>query len=155
MALLPVPALPPGREGTDGSLGTDAQGLAAGSRARTVLVAEDQHAVRRLVRGALERAGFRVLEAEDGQAAVERHLANQGGIDLALFDLSMPRRNGLEALAAIRETEPGLPALLMSGHPDRGGDLDWPPDVPLLSKPFGPRVLVARVREMLGEGKGG
>jgi len=121
----------------------------------TVLLAEDEAAVRRLVRTALERAGFRVLEAEDGQAAVERHRENQGAIDLALFDLSMPRRNGLEALAAIRAVEPGLPALLMSGHPDREGAIAWPLDVPLLPKPFGPRTLVARVREMLGEGRRG
>ncbi|MBW2244541.1 MAG: response regulator [Deltaproteobacteria bacterium] len=113
----------------------------------TILLAEDEPSVRRMARVALEGAGYRVLEAENGDDAVTRFDAQPGDIDLLLFDLSMPGLDGLSAVEAIRTRAPGLPALVMSGHPDR--DRVWPADVPLLSKPFGPTLLLEQVGKLL------
>lgn len=90
-----------------------------------------------------------MLEAVDGDEAVACFDAHPGEVDLLVFDLSMPGRDGLSAVEAIRERSPGLPALVMSGHPDR--DRDWPEDVPLLPKPFGPEVLLEHVGSLLSE----
>ncbi len=113
----------------------------------TILLAEDEPGVRRMTRAALERAGYRVLEAEDGEAAIKLFDAHVDEVDLLLFDLSMPGCDGLTAVESIRARAPGLPALVMSGHPDR--DRSWPEDVPLLPKPFGPTVLLQQVGGLL------
>lgn len=118
----------------------------------TILVAEDEPGVRHLACRALERAGYRVLEAEDGEGALEVYRRHREEVDLLVLDLSMPRLDGLSALARIRAQAPQLPALIMSGHPDRGRPAAWPSDASLLEKPFGPRQLLARVAELLGEG---
>jgi signal transduction histidine kinase len=125
------------------------------ARTATILVAEDEPSVRRLTRAALERAGHRVIEACDGDEAIERHAAHCAEIDLVLLDLSMPRRNGLDALDAMRARQPVLRAIVMSGHPDRERTRTWPADVRVLPKPFGPRVLLECVDDTLAEGAGG
>lgn len=123
-------------------------GLGELSGEGTILLAEDDPGVRRMARVALERAGYRVLEAADGEQAVSCFDAHRGEVDLLLFDLSMPGLDGLSAIETIRERAPGLAALVMSGHPDR--DRVWPEDVPLLLKPFGPETLLEHVGKRLG-----
>ncbi|MCP5055250.1 MAG: response regulator [bacterium] len=113
----------------------------------TILLAEDEPGVRRMARVALEGAGYRVLEAENGDDALTCFDAHAGDVDLLLFDLSMPGLDGLTAVEAIRKLAPGLPALVMSGHPDR--DRVWPVDVPLLPKPFGPTLLLEQIGKLL------
>jgi CheY-like chemotaxis protein/anti-sigma regulatory factor (Ser/Thr protein kinase) len=127
----------------------DSPPVASQTARGTVLLAEDEPSVRRLVSRALEQAGYRVEAVSDGDAAVAQLRKDPAAIDLALLDLSMPGRTGLEALEEIRNDAPNLPVLIMSGHPDRE-DLTWPKGVPLLSKPFSPRILVERVGELLG-----
>lgn len=118
-------------------------------RGETVLFADDEPLVRRLGRTALERAGYVVVEASDGEEAVERFREHgAGGVDLLVLDLSMPRKGGEEALQAIRALAPGVPALLASGHfdPERP---DLGENVEELAKPYRPATLLARVREAL------
>lgn len=117
----------------------------------TVLLAEDEPSVRRLARTVLERAGYRVVEAQDGAEAASVFEAKRGEIRMALLDLSMPRLDGLEALAAMRTLRPGLPAVVMSGHPDRDRSLAWPGDVALLPKPFSPAALLEAVATACGD----
>ncbi len=121
---------------------------------RTLLLAEDESALRRLARTALESAGYAVIEAEDGEAAITLFRAHRDEISAAIFDLSMPRRNGLEALEVIREEEPGLPAMIVSGHPDREQQSSWPADIPLLTKPYGPSALLDQVSALLAREAG-
>ena len=114
-----------------------------------VLLADDEDAVRRLLRLALEQRGYRVVEAADGVEAVAQLEANRGRIDVALLDLSMPRLGGVEALLAMRALEPRLPAIVMSGRLEGPEIARAPTDVLLLAKPFRPDDLAERVRAAL------
>ena len=124
-----------------------AEAAAGDANGELVLLAEDEPAVRRVAAGALRRAGYRVLEAADGEEALAHLRAHGEGIDVAVLDLSMPRMDGLSALGAMRELHPGLRALLVSGR--FPVDLGPPPGVDLLAKPFEPAKLAARVRALL------
>jgi len=118
----------------------------------TILVVDDEPIVRELSRIALERGGFRVLEARDGLEAVELFRARRETVDLVLLDMTMPRMGGAEAFRRIRELAPGIPVLLTSGYTraESMEDLaDLPPDG-FLQKPFRVRQLVIKVQELLG-----
>jgi signal transduction histidine kinase/CheY-like chemotaxis protein len=120
----------------------------AGGRGELVLIAEDEGAVRRVVAAVLRRAGYRVIEAADGAEAIAWLERRGAEIALAVLDLTMPRVDGLAALAAMRELRPGLRALLVSGSfpPSLVAP---PPDAELLAKPFEPAELAGRVRALL------
>lgn len=115
--------------------------------AETVLLAEDEAPVRRLARKILERQGYRILEAEDGLAALRVAEAAEA-IDLLVTDLSMPGLDGRALALRLRQTIPALRVLFLSGYAreDVGGD---PSEGSYLSKPFTPAELVARVQEVL------
>jgi CheY-like chemotaxis protein len=115
----------------------------------TVLLVEDEAGVRRLVRRTLEKRGYRVIEAEDGDVALERQLEHPGEIHLALLDFTMPGRDGVQTLEALRAREPGLIAILMSGHLDRDGLGGPKVEATFLPKPFSPDQLAATLREVL------
>jgi PAS domain S-box-containing protein len=114
----------------------------------TILVAEDEEAVRRVVVATLRRAGYQVIEARDGAEAVARFRDRRAEVDLCLLDVIMPRLNGREALEAIRLLRPGARVLLMSGFTgdvleDRGLEME---SVGLLPKPMTPTDLLRHVR---------
>jgi PAS domain S-box-containing protein len=121
-------------------------------RGETVLVAEDDPSVRALVKSVLERNGYRVLAAADGQSALELARREKGRIDLLLSDVIMPRMNGRALRDALSLLYPGLHVLFMSGYTGDVltglGGLDG--DVPLVPKPFTPDVLLDGVRKPLG-----
>jgi PAS domain S-box-containing protein len=116
----------------------------------TVLVAEDEVAVRRMARRSLEDEGYRVVEAADGDAALAL-LAGGERIDLLLTDVFMPGMGGRELAEAVATRHPQLPVLFMSGYTDddvlRRGLIDL--DAPILAKPFTPETLATRVRQVL------
>jgi PAS domain S-box-containing protein len=114
-----------------------------------VLLAEDEPAVRRLARAALERRGYRVLEASDGDEAVALFAAQHHAIDALVLDLAMPRRGGLEVLAVVRARSPHLPAVLMSGHGGLDDDAALPARAVPLVKPFRPDDLANALRRAL------
>jgi phosphate regulon transcriptional regulator PhoB len=117
----------------------------------TILVVDDEPEIVELVRYNLSREGYRVLDASDGEAALER--IYQSPPDLVILDLLLPKRSGIEVLEAIRN-EPRtrtLPVLLLTARStemdkligfERGAD-DY------LTKPFSPKELVARVGAVL------
>ena len=82
----------------------------------TVLVVDDEPLVRRVVGRILERAGFSVVSAEDGERALERHAALGSRIDAVLLDVKMPKMGGMSTLAELRRRDPLLPVALMSGY---------------------------------------
>jgi two-component system cell cycle sensor histidine kinase/response regulator CckA len=114
-----------------------------------VLLAEDEPAVRRLSRAALERRGYRVLEASDGEEAVALFAARRDEIDALVLDLAMPRRGGLEVLALARAHGAEIPAVLMSGHGGLDDDDALPARIVPLAKPFRPDELTNAVRRAL------
>jgi len=123
-------------------------------RGETILLAEDERAVRRLTRSALERRGFHVREAQDGQEALEIFRADPDAVAFAVLDWAMPRLDGVATLDALRAQRPGLPALLVSGYPP-GAEQTPRADVEVLAKPFTPDALAARVRTRLDAGGNG
>jgi CheY-like chemotaxis protein len=117
----------------------------------TVLVVEDEEAVRLIVRRVLRDQGYTILEARDGNEAL-RICAHKGdSIDLVLSDVIMPGMGGRELSRALGVRWPALPILFMSGYNDdgelagAGGDLA--PGV--LAKPFTSETLARQVREAL------
>ena len=82
----------------------------------TVLVADDEAGIRGLARAALETAGYRVLEAADGAAAVEVFRAAAGRVAVAVLDASMPRLSGRQVFEAIRRIDPAVKVLFASGY---------------------------------------
>jgi CheY-like chemotaxis protein len=123
---------------------------AAGSE--TILVVEDEEALRRLAVDALSGQGYRVLEADGGQAGLDRARAHAGPIHLLLTDVVMPGMNGRELAERLRAQRPELRVLFMSGWAEEviahRGVLDQ--GVAFLAKPFSPVDLAARIRAVLG-----
>ncbi len=118
--------------------------------APTILVAEDEPAVRALVEHVLRTAGFTVVAAVDGREALDM-AGDLPAIDLLLTDVMMPRLNGPDLAEALRDRRPGQRVLFMSGFTSDvlGEHGIMSPDVELLTKPFAPDDLLVRVREML------
>jgi CheY-like chemotaxis protein len=140
---LPAVEAPPEEKATRGD-----EPVRGGNEA--ILLADDDEAVRKLAELALREYGYRVLTSRNGEEAVEI-FQEETGIALALLDVVMPKMGGREALAAMRGIDPGLKAILMSGHSfdESHGQIAMFPDVPLLQKPFGPILLAKKVREVL------
>lgn len=115
----------------------------------TILVIEDDSAIRRGVVDALSFSGFGVLEAGDGLRGME--MALRGSFDLLLLDLVLPGHSGFEILRALREARPGTPVIILSA---RGEEADRVKGLQLgaddyVVKPFSVRELLARVEAVL------
>jgi PAS domain S-box-containing protein len=117
----------------------------------TILLAEDDDAVRAIARETLERAGYRVLAAQDGSRAIGLADAHAGPIDLLLTDVVMPGMNGRELAQTLGARHPGLRVLFASGYADNVllDQNALAPGVALLDKPFTPAELAAKVRDVL------
>jgi PAS domain S-box-containing protein len=117
----------------------------------TILIVDDDAGVRELARETLERAGLDVITANDGREAVTRFAENADSIRLVLLDRTMPASGGEEAFVRIREIEPRVPIVLVSGYAraSLNGLLSEPGLAGFLQKPFLPTALLAKVRELL------
>jgi len=117
----------------------------------TVLVVEDDAAVRDFIRTILQQAGYRVVAARHGDHALEIWRQHQHQFELVITDLVMPHMSGHTLIQKIRSLSPGVRFLCTSGYADdavaRHGDLD--PDIPLLRKPFSADTLLQTAREAL------
>jgi two-component system NtrC family sensor kinase len=117
----------------------------------TVLLAEDNDNVRRLAVAVLAQAGYRVLEAGDGDEAVRLFDRHRNEVRLCLFDVVMPRKNGKEAFDEIRRIRPDARVVFMSGYAADflGLQRQQGPAARYLPKPLLPRDLLVQVREAL------
>jgi len=117
----------------------------------TVLVVEDEDAIREVTRRILSRHGYNVIVARSGPAALQTLQEHGGEIDLLLTDVVMPQMLGKEVVERVRALRPDVRALYMSGYAQpvlaSEGTLD--PGVTLVEKPFSEAVLLAKVREVL------
>jgi two-component system cell cycle sensor histidine kinase/response regulator CckA len=112
----------------------------------TILLVEDEPAVRQLFAQALIRAGYRVHEARNGQEAVKLFDQHGETIDLLLTDLRMPYMGGAELAQQLRARRRTLKLICVSGYPG-GTEDDTAAD--FLAKPFSRDDLLAKVREVL------
>jgi CheY-like chemotaxis protein len=118
--------------------------------AETILLAEDEEAIRNLSERSLRGYGYEVLVARDGAEAVALCVAHPE-IAIAVLDVVMPRMGGKEALDAMRRFRPDLAALFTSGYStDRIHEsFVLLPGIEFLPKPYGPASLARRVRQVL------
>ncbi|MFQ5876562.1 MAG: ATP-binding protein [Acidobacteriota bacterium] len=118
----------------------------------TLLLVEDDHAVRSLTREILAAHGYTVPEARDGAEAIEICRRHSGDIHLLLTDVVMPCMNGRDLARHLAGLRPGIKVVYMSGYTGhtvaRHGVLDV--GVPYLQKPFTVEALLSKVREVLG-----
>ncbi|MDX2175674.1 MAG: PAS domain S-box protein [Candidatus Sumerlaeia bacterium] len=117
----------------------------------TILLAEDEEAVRLSVIRVLEEAGYRVLAAENGEVAVRLHEEHRERIKMLVSDLVMPRMGGREAARLIRAKEPALPVLFTSGYSLGASSFDLTMDESfhMIQKPYDADLLLRRMREIL------
>ncbi|MBL8910513.1 MAG: response regulator [Archangium sp.] len=117
----------------------------------TVLVVEDEGPLRAVVCGILKRAGYTVVEATDGAAAISAVAGHDGPIHLLVSDVVMPKMNGRELADVLHEKLPKLKTLFMTGFTEDAAlhQRLVSPGVALLQKPFKPAALLRRVRELL------
>jgi two-component system cell cycle sensor histidine kinase/response regulator CckA len=115
----------------------------------TILIVEDEEAVRRLMSASLEQGGYQVLIAADGMEALKIVSSHANRIDLLVTDLAMPGMNGTELAHKVKERLHGTEILFISGYAEelrQSGEID---DSRFLQKPFTPQALGRKVREIL------
>jgi CheY-like chemotaxis protein len=121
----------------------------------TVLLVEDEEAVRQLVRETLEAKGYRILEADHGAAALEIAEQHGGPIDILITDVVMPGMGGREVSARLCAAHPRARVLYLSGYAEdaivHDGVLE--PGASFLQKPFSLQALARKVREVLSSGQ--
>jgi len=126
----------------------------APKESETILVVEDEGAVRELTRMALAAKGYRVLEAASGEEALKICEEHSGPIHLMVTDVVMPRLSGQELARRLATLRPETKVLYISGY--TGGAAGWPEishlETAFLQKPFTPETLMRQMREMLEAG---
>jgi two-component system, chemotaxis family, chemotaxis protein CheY len=120
-----------------------------------VLVVDDEPLVRQVVRMTLEKAGYDVLEAENGEKAIEAINENENPLvlDVVICDIRMPKINGVEAIEYFQRQYPHVPLIVLTGYPDtnmavsfmRHGVVDY------LVKPVNAERLKAAVMEAMDQ----
>jgi signal transduction histidine kinase/CheY-like chemotaxis protein len=147
--LLPVKAAAPRR--IDEHVAATHAGAPPTTAGPWVLLVDDEAAVRRALRLGLERAGYRVIEAQDGRQAIDLYRARHAEIAAVVLDFEMPVLSGDEVLEELRQISSVPRVLISSGHAAEAvlerfpaGSFDA-----LLPKPYGPQTLVAKLGEVL------
>jgi len=117
----------------------------------TILVVEDDQAVRNMIANVLGPQGYSVLEAGNGDEAMRVYREHRERVDLMLLDVVMPVRNGLEVLSEVLAIDPGMRAIFMSGYAgdivlDKGVESET---VDFIEKPLSIPKLMAKIREVL------
>ena len=144
--------LPPGSAQARRPGAAPAAAKEAPGQGETILVVEDEPAVREITRRILTRSAYHVLEAANPAEALELLARPETQLDAILTDAIMPGMSGLQLIAHARSARPGLPALLMSGYSATSlpGGQTLPPGTPLIHKPFTAPVLLRHLRELFG-----
>jgi DNA-binding response OmpR family regulator len=147
------------RPGQDGGTLSEARPIKAllveDNRQETIVVVEDDDAVRHLVSRILKKSGFEVVAKSLGSDAISYFERNGAAVDLLLTDVVMPEMSGKVLADRIWSMDPSMKVLFMSGYTDdiiaKRGILESGRQ--LINKPFDGAQLVSRVREILSERK--
>jgi PAS domain S-box-containing protein len=118
----------------------------------TVLLVEDEESVRQLVRDTLAAKGYRVIEADSGEAGLAAAARHDGKIDLVITDVVMPGMGGRELIRQLAQTRPATKVLYLSGYTEDAivSDGSIEKGTAFLQKPFSLQALSRKVREVLG-----
>ena len=117
------------------------------TRGETILLAEDEAAIRDLARNVLQHAGYNVLVAKDGQHALYTIRSYKARIDLCIFDVMMPVINGYDTYDSIAADNPNMPVLFITGNTSRVAHVRN--HLPHLQKPFSNTSLISHIRQIL------
>ena len=120
-----------------------------------VLIVDDESRMRKLIKDFLAAKGYSILEAEDGEKALQVFEENQSKIELILLDVMMPKLDGWSVLRQIRQTSK-VPIIMLTARGEEQDELfgfELGVDE-YISKPFSPKILVARVEAILKRTKG-
>jgi len=116
----------------------------------TILIAEDERALRRLAATVLGQAGYRTLEASDGQQALDMFTVHSRSIVMVVTDVVMPRMGGIELSKRLRLAKPELPILFVTGYVEQSDALhESAAGTTVLLKPFSPDALLRAVAAAL------
>ena len=117
----------------------------------TVLVVDDESRMRKLIKDFLVQKDYNILEAEDGEKALKLYEENKEKINLILLDVMMPKLDGWSVLRQIRQSNKALPIVMLTARAEEQDELfgfELGVDE-YISKPFSPKILVARVEAIL------
>lgn len=117
----------------------------------TVLVVDDEARMRKLIKDFLAQKDFNILEAEDGEKALKVYNDNKNKINLILLDVMMPKLDGWSVLRQIRQENKALPIIMLTARSEEQDELfgfELGVDE-YITKPFSPKILVARVEAIL------
>jgi two-component system, cell cycle sensor histidine kinase and response regulator CckA len=117
----------------------------------TVLLVEDEDALRAMARDALRLQGYSVLEASDGEEGLTVFEQSGRIVDLVVSDIVMPQLSGLDMVDRMRKTRPDVKVLFMSGYSDRIDEITNA-HLAFVPKPFTPDQLLKAIREILPSG---
>lgn len=118
----------------------------------SVLVVDDEIAVRRFACRVLQREGYEVVEASDGAEALELIRAPRHSFGVVVSDIVMPRMNGVELLQALAVSHPDLPVILMSGYATSAlAELGIAAPCGIIPKPFPAERLLAEVQRCIAK----
>ena len=118
----------------------------------TILLVDDEDLLRRLLARVLGGAGFDVVEAENGAAALRAAVGLDGALSLVVTDIHMPVMNGIEFAREFRPLHPAVPVLFITGRDSGMTDDPASFDGHLLRKPFRSETFLAEVDRLLGDG---
>ncbi len=123
----------------------------ASSGTETLLIVENEAAIRNLLQMALRKSGYNVLAAESGREALDLVRNHSGPIHLLITDVMMPDIDGPELVRRLSTLRPETRTLFMSGYMDDalGEQGVLPANVNFIQKPFSPRTIAQKVREIL------
>jgi CheY-like chemotaxis protein len=118
----------------------------------TIVLAEDEDALRVVLGRVLAGAGYQVVSGRNGAEALEAAHASGGRVDVVLTDVVMPRMNGTDLAARIASEQPGVKVLFMTGHTDDSTLLNRfeAGDTEIIQKPFTSETLLGHLRRLLG-----
>lgn len=125
----------------------------------TILVAEDEEALRNLAKDVLEASGYTVLLAKNGEEAIQIYVENRASIDLLLLDVVMPRMGGAEAFKKIRDAGGDLPVIYMTGYSSetvqnrfvKQNELFVGAEAAIIQKPYSVELIESKIREVLNK----
>ena len=120
-------------------------------RTNTILIIDDEEIARNVAKRTLEKFGFKVLTAKDGQEGINVFRKHAKRIDGVLLDMTMPKMSGEETLGEMRRTDPKVQVILSSGYNKRNAIARFAGKglAGFIQKPYEPRALVKKLNEIL------